>query len=56
MLRNARYSVGKNTRGFYVIDNLTGEMKHWGLATSEVAITRRNELEARNDRTRRGER
>lgn len=56
MTRPQRYEVRKNANGFLVVDTITGEIKLHGLATSELAIARRNELEKRMERTRRGER
>lgn len=53
--RKLRYSILSRPKGFYVVDNLTGNLRG-PLATQEVAERIRGELEARNARARRGER
>ena len=51
MSTKQRYRVEHSvTLGFYIVDTQTSMIVLRNLATSELAINRRNELEAANDR------
>jgi len=51
-----RYTVEHlDHMGIHIVDTHTGDIKTWGIATTEQAIKKRNELEREHER-KRGER